>query len=78
MVIETKLSLGDKVYLIYNNKVVEAEVDRIECIIRKELDSEILYTLEVYEENCYSYPEIEETLFGVRVFKTKEELIASL
>lgn len=76
MKIETKHNIGDKVWLIRKNKVQSSVVDFI--IAKCGSDKDVYYQLEFFvDDGRRESIEIEEHMES-SVFKTKEELIASL
>ena len=68
MTIDTKFEIGDKVFLILDNKVVEKEITGVKITVYPEDKSYESYVLNYEDVN---YP-------AVRLFKSKKELLKSL
>lgn len=68
MTIDTKFEIGDKVFLILDNKVVEKEITGVKLLAYQEDKYCETYVLN-YED--VGYP-------AVRLFKSKKELLKSL
>ena len=70
MKIETKFNLGDKVFVLCNNKVQKVEVVSL-CAFTEISDIKINYDVRFWTGGV-------ETLSEYRLFETKQELINSL
>lgn len=76
MIIETKYNINDKVYIMYNNKVILCEVSGIIIIKSNNMSS--------WQDNYLRYcinglPEKQEIeIEEDKIFKKKEELLKSL
>lgn len=70
MKIETKFNLGDKVFVLCNNKVQKVEVVSL-CAFTEISDIKINYDVRFWTGDV-------ETLSEYRLFETKQELINSL
>jgi hypothetical protein len=68
MTIDTKFEIGDKVFLILDNKVVEKEITGVKLLAYQQDQYCETYVLN-YED--VGYP-------AVRLFKSKKELLKSL
>lgn len=71
MKIETKFNIGDKVWLMWNNKAVQSKVKEIFIGVEQKRISEG-YALE------YRISEYHRALTSEELFPTKEELLKSL
>ncbi len=74
MQIETKFNIGDEVFTMYSDKIVKATVNRVKIIRSNDMcpwGNILLYNLQMTRGG---YLDREED----KLFKTKEELIASL
>ena len=68
MTIDTKFEIGDKVFLILDNKVVEKEITGVKLLAYQQDKSYESYVLNYEDVN---YP-------AIRLFKSKKELLKSL
>lgn len=82
MEIKTKHNIGDKVFIMFQNKVIEITIGRIDIRIKDDEPVSIVYTS---KEEYYEYSHItgdNERYNHIRseayVFGTKEELLKSL
>lgn len=78
MKVETKFDIGNYVFTMYNNRIVNAKIDEIKIIICEATTpcskAIVWYKL---EKNSYSHPETFEVI-EENVFATKDELIQFL
>jgi hypothetical protein len=75
MIIETKYNINDEVWLIWKTEVVK---DKIEHIYFDTKSNEITYELINSKTNVFMGVELKAEVEESKIFKTKEELIASL
>lgn len=80
-VIEHKHTVGDKIYFMYKNKVMEGKVDAIKIYVNKGnypkiTETKIIYSISFDHPTLQTKEEVE--MSEVDVFATKEELLASL
>jgi hypothetical protein len=76
MIIETKYSIDEEVYLIYNNKIILGKITGIQIIKSNNLCSWSNNLLKYCINGLPIKQEME--MYESGLFKTKEELIASL
>ena len=80
-IIEHKHTVGDKIYFMYSNKVMEGKVDAIKISVNKGnypkiTETKIIYSVSLKHPTLQTNEKI--NLSEVDVFDTKEELLASL
>lgn len=71
MKIETKYSIGDKVFLIDDNKIHQAEVYRVIVCAERKVSPTVRYSVEIEFVKQWDKKEYE-------LFDTKEDLIKTL
>ena len=69
MTIDTKFEIGDKVFLILDNKVAEREITGVKVTVYPDEDNS-------YESYVLNYEDVNYP--AVRLFKSKKELLKSL
>ena len=80
-VIEHEHTVGDEIYFMYKNKVMEGEVDAIKIYVNKGnypkiTETKIIYSISLKHPTLQINEEVE--ISELYVFATKEELLASL
>ena len=80
-IIEHKHTVGDEIYFMYKNKVMEGKVDAIKIYVNKGnypkiTETKIIYSVSFKHPTLQTKEEVE--MSGLYVFATKEELLASL
>ena len=80
-IIEHKHTVGDEIYFMYKNKVMEGKVDAIKIYVNKGnypkiTETKIIYSVSFKHPTLQTKEEVE--MSALYVFTTKEELLASL
>ena len=80
-IIEHKHTVGDEIYFMYNNKVMEGKVDAIKIFVNKGnypkiTETKIIYSISLKHPTLQINEEVE--MSEVDVFDTKKDLLYSL